>query len=195
MKKLLLLALISIQCIHAQESKKTPDSIAMRNKKNEFRIDLLSLAVQSKLNLSYERFLNDDFSIGVFGGYANSNKLNDDFDSGYRNNLPKYEINPFVRYNLSKSQTHFYFAEAFLSANGGDFKETVRKIDDNGNGYYINEKSQYFDLGIGGSLGYKMYLKEKFSIELLVGFGTNLFNRDKSPDTLSRVGLSFGYRF
>ncbi|RZJ31660.1 MAG: DUF3575 domain-containing protein [Flavobacterium sp.] len=191
-KMLLFVALFAFQFGHSQEGSDTP---AMLAGKNEVRVDLLTLALRTELNLTYEHFLNKDWSVGVFGGYADSQKLNDDFDSGYRNNVPKYEVNPFVRYNLSKSQTSFYFAEAFVSANGGDFKETVRLVDDSGNGYYVNEKSSYSDFGVGAALGYKLYIKEKFGIELLVGFGRNLFNTDKSPDTLSRVGLSLGYRF
>jgi hypothetical protein len=192
MKQLLFIALCSIQFANAQDSLSTGD---IMNRKNEIRTDLLSLALQTKFNLSYERFLNQDYSVGVFMGYASSNKIDEDFDSGYRNNSPKYEVNPFVRYNLSKSQTSFYFAEVFVSANGGDFKETVRRIDEVGNAYYVNEKSTYSDFGIGAGLGYKLYFKEQFAVEFEVGFGANLFNTDKSPDTLSRVGLSFGYRF
>lgn len=192
MKKFLFLAVFFVQFAGAQE---TADNDKMLDGRNEVRVDLLSLALKTQFNLTYERFLDEDWSVGVYGGYADSNKLSDDFDSGYRNNLPKYEVNPFVRYNLSKGQKSFYFAEVFISANGGDFKETVRKINGEGNGYYVNEKSTYSDFGVGGGLGYKLYIKEKFALELNVGFGANLFNTDKSPDMLSRVGLSFGYRF
>jgi hypothetical protein len=189
MKKLLILALLSVSLANAQDEEK------MLNGRSEVRVDLLSLALKSELNLTYEYFIDKDWSVGVFGGYMSSSKLDDDFESGNRNNLPKYEVNPFVRYNLSKSQKSFYFAEAFLSANGGDFKETVRRIDENGNGYYVNETSTYSDFGIGAGLGYKLYIKEKIGIELNFGFGSNLFNTDKSPDVISRVGLSVGYRF
>jgi hypothetical protein len=189
MKKLLFLALFSVAFASAQEEEKTLEG------RSEVRVDLLSLALKSEPNLTYEYFINKDWSIGVFGGYVTGSKLEDDFDSGNRNNLPKYEVNPFVRYNLSKSQKSFYFAEVFVSANGGDFKETIRRVDENGNGYYVNEKSTYSDFGVGGGLGYKLYIKEKIAIELNVGFGSNLFNTDKSPDVISRVGLSLGYRF
>ncbi|MBF6608605.1 MAG: DUF3575 domain-containing protein [Flavobacterium sp.] len=164
-------------------------------KNNEFRIDVLSIVAFSKLNVSYERFLNKDFSIGVTVGYSDSKKINDDFDSGYRSTLPKYEVLPFVRYNLSKGQQRFYFAEIFASANAGDFRETVRLTNETGNGYYTIQKDDYFDIALGGALGYKMYFNDKFAAEFLVGFGTNLLDRDKSPDVVSRVGLSVGYRF
>lgn len=194
MKKLLLIALFSTQIIAAQEATDSATA-AILNKKNEFRIDLLSLIGSSKLNVSYERFLNKDFSVGLSLGLISNEKTDDDFDRGYRNTLPRYEVVPYVRYNLSKSQLHYYFAEVFVSANGGDFKEIVRRTDDAGNGYYITEKTKYSDFGAGAGLGYKAYLKQKFPIEFMVGFGSNLFNRDKSPDVLPRVGLSIGYRF
>ncbi|HLF52813.1 DUF3575 domain-containing protein [Flavobacterium sp.] len=187
MKKFFFIALLSFQFMNAQ------DSTSIR--KNEVRFDVLSLIASSKFNISYERFLNDRFSAGLSTSYANSKKINDDFDEGYRNTMPKYEITPFVRYNLSKGISSFYFAEVFMSANGGDFKESVRLVDENNNGYYVNQKSDYFDLALGGGLGYKMYFKQKFAVEVLVGFGRNLINTDKSPDVLSRVGLNFGYRF
>ena len=75
-----------------------------------------------------------------------------------------------------------------------DYKETVRIVD-GANAYYENQKSTYFDLALGGGLGYKMYFKDKFAVEFLIGFGRNLIDTDKSPDVLSRVGLNFGYRF
>ena len=99
-----------------------------------------------------------------------------------------------MRYKLSEGVSRFYFAEVFASANGGDFREIVRKTD-NGVGYYEVEKSDYFDVAIGAGAGYKMYLKEQWAIELMVGFGVNTIETDKSPDVFSRVGVSVGYRF
>ena len=189
MKKFLLLLLLCGPLMNAQ------DTISgLSAKRNEVRVDLLSLVAFSKYNLSYERYTAGRFSLGLSLNYANSNKINDEFDEGDRDNLPKYEITPFVRYRLSASEARFYFAEIFVSANGGDFREIVRKTENN-IGYYTIEKSEYFDMAIGGGAGYKMYIKDQFAIELLVGFGVNTIDTDKSPDVFSRVGLSFGYRF
>lgn len=190
MKKLLFIALLCTQFANAQDS--TPAGLAGKN--NEVRVDLLSLVALSKYNLTFERYLGEDWSLGLSANYANSKKINDDFDEGNRDNAPKFEITPFVRYKLSKGLSRFYFAEVFVSANGGDFREIVRKTDNNV-GYYTIEKSDYFDVAVGAGAGYKMYIKEKFAIELLVGFGANTMDTEKSPDVFSRVGLSFGYRF
>jgi hypothetical protein len=192
MKKIIMLFLLASFAINAQETKLTDKPI---DKKNEFRIDVLSAIAYGKIGLSYERFLAHDFSVGINANFSNSSKIEDEFNDGFRNNLPKYEFNPYVRYALSKSKSRYYFAEIFASANGGDYKEIIRTTDSNGNGYYTIQQSKYSDVGLGGSLGYKMYIKEAWAIEFLVGFGSNLTNREKSPDVISRVGLNLGYRF
>ena len=189
MKKLFSLFFLMSLASQAQETS------PLDNKKNEFRVDLLSALVWQKASLSYERFFSGNFSTGFNVNFSDSNDLNDDFDNGYRNNVPKFEFNPYVRYQLSKGKKSFYFAEAFASYNSGDFKEIVRMTDGNGNGFYTTEKSTYSDFGLGGGLGYKMYLKDAFALEFLAGFGSNLTNRDKSPDVISRVGFNLGYRF
>lgn len=181
---LLLLPLLSV----AQES-------PLDAKKNEVRIGVLSVITSGKFGLSYERFLGGDFSVGLNANFSNSSRIREDFDTGSRNNLPRYEINPYVRYALSKSKKSYYFAEVFASANGGDYKSIVWLTDESGNDYYKVDVSEYTDFGLGGSLGYKMYLKEAWVIEFLAGFGANITDREKSPDVISRVGINAGYRF
>jgi hypothetical protein len=189
MKKLFSLLLLFSLLSHAQGGS------VIAGKKNEFRVDLLSALVSAKASLSYERFFAGDFSTGFNVNFSNSSKLNDDFDNGYRNNVPKFEINPYVRYALSKSKARYYFAEVFASYNGGDYKEIIRLVDENDIAYYTTQKTRYTDFALGGGLGYKMYFKDSIALEFLVGFGSNLTNKEKSPDVISRVGLNLGYRF
>lgn len=189
MKKFFCLFLLTSLASQAQEN------TVLTNKKNEFRVDILSAIVYTKASFSYERFFGKDFSTGFNVNFSNSKKLNEDFDNGYRNNVPKFEFNPYLRYALSKSKSRYYFAEVFGSYNGGDFKEIVRLDGENGIGYYTTQKSKYTDFGLGGSLGYKMYFHDSIALEFIVGFGSNLTNREKSPDVISRVGLNLGYRF
>jgi len=190
MKKWIFLALIAFQFSNAQES-----ASIIASKKNEVKFDVLSAIAFGKYHVSYERFLNKDFSVGISGGIQDSKNQKEDFDKGYDRSLPKYEINPFVRYALSKSAKNFYFVEAFLSANGGKYREIKRFDDSAANGYYATQEDNYTDLAIGGAIGYKLYMKEKFGLELIVGAGKNLFNTDKSPEVIPHVGLNFGYRF
>lgn len=191
MKKLFSLFLLFSLASQAQENNV---NTVLAGKKNEVRVDVLSAIVYQKASLSYERFFGD-WSTGFNVNFSNSNKLNDDFDNGYRNNVPKFEVNPYVRYALSKSKSRYYFAEVFGSYNGGDYKEIIRVGGMAMPDYYTTKKSTYTDFGLGGSLGYKMYFKDSIALEFIVGFGSNLTNRDKSPDVISRVGLNLGYRF
>lgn len=187
MKKIIITLLLATSLVNAQES-------SISYKKNEFRIDVLSAILSSKLSVSYERFLENDFSVGINMNYADSKKLTRDFEEGNTSNLGKYEINPYVRYALSKGKASYYFAEVFASYNSGDYKEIVRE-ENSGTAIYTTKISNYTDIGAGGSLGYKMYFNESIALELLVGFGYNFINTDKSPDKISRVGINLGYRF
>lgn len=191
MKKFIILLLLCSQWIQAQDT--IPKSV-ISSKKNEIRVDVLSLAT-ARYNLTYERFLGKNFSVGLSGRFSSNKKVKDDFNEGNINTYAKYEVIPFVRYNLSQGSRSFYFAEIFTDINGGDFREIVLLNDATNNSYYVIQKSKYSDLGIGAAVGYKYYIKDQFGIELLVGSGANLFNKDKSPDVLSRVGLGVSYRF
>lgn len=188
MKKFIIAAILFSGIVSAQES-------SLENKKNELRIDAVAAIVSKKISVSYERFLGKNFSTGVNVAFSNNDKVKQDFEEGHTNNNPKFEINPYVRYALSKSASNYYFAELFTSYNGGDFKEIIRINDQASNGYYTTKISNYSDFAIGGSVGYKMYFSEKIAAEVLVGYGYNLTNTDKSPDKISRVGINFGYRF
>ena len=188
MKKIIVALLLFSGIVNAQNES------AISDKKNEFRVDVLSAILSSKISVSYERFFANDFSVGLNVNYSDSNKLTKDFEEGNTNNLGKYEINPYVRYALSKGKTSYYFAEVFASYNGGDYKEIVRE-ENGGTAIYTTKISTYSDIAAGGSLGYKMYFNESIAVELLVGFGYNFLNTDKSPDKISRVGINLGYRF
>lgn len=191
-KKIVVLLLFLIQYSFAQQS---TEGSPLYNKKNEIRTDLLATAF-TRFNLTYERFISPRFSLGVTGIYANSKRLQDDFDEGNIDSFTQYEVIPFVRYNLSKGQRSFYFAEIFTDINGGEYREIKLLTNTTNNSYYYAiEKSRFTDLALGASVGYKYYIQDQFGIEFLVGFGENLFNADKSLDIMSRVGLSVGYRF
>lgn len=193
MKKSILLFIILLGVIVANAQETTPVSTIL-SRKNELRVDVVGLGL-SRVNLTYERFLNKKFSIGTAGVFSANKKNKDDFDQGNVNFFTKYEIIPFVRYNMSQGARSFYFAEIFTNINGGDFREILLLTDSANNHYYTIEKNSYVDLGIGAAVGYKYYIMDQFGIEFLVGLGSNLFNKDKSPDILSRVGLSVSYRF
>ncbi len=193
MKKLALLFLMAFQFGQAQDSLHVGDRL--KTHLNEVRFNIVPVITSSRVNLAYERFLNRRFSMGLYGSYADSKNANNDFDLGFTQNRPVYEVIPYFRVNLSKSIVRYYFIEVFGNVNGGDYRETVKVLDPAFNAYYEIQKSTYVDLALGASLGYKMYFNQKVAVQALVGAGFNTLNTDKSADIISRVGLSVGYRF
>jgi hypothetical protein len=134
-------------------------------KKNEFRIDVLQAIAYGKIGLSYERFFERNFSVGVNANFSNSHKIEADFNNGFRNNIPRYEFNPYLRYALSKSKSRFYFAEVFGSVNGGDFKEIV----------YSSSKNT--SVAVGG-----IGVNSSIPIFVSVGIGSTEFFENDSRD-------------
>ena len=161
----------------------------------EIRTNVLTTISQGNYNLSVEKKTAGNFSYGLSGSITQSASQTDKFETGNKSNLPVWDITPFVRYKLSKSIRSYYFAEAFSSLNHGQFKSLVRTTDTFSNAIYVIEKERYTDLALGGSLGYKLLVQSKWSLEFLVGFGANVFNTKQSPDVVSRVGLNVGYQF
>lgn len=189
MKKLLFIFLVLTQICYAQEAN------TFDLGKNEIKFDIVSLVALGKIHVSYERFLSDDFSVGVSGNFNESKSREEDFELGKNRTLEDYQIIPFVRYSLSKSQIRYYFIEVFVSANQGKYRELERLVDENNNGYYQAVVKNYSDFAIGAAVGHKFYIKEKLGVDIFVGMGKNLFSSGESPDIISRVGINLGYRF
>ncbi|WP_396150324.1 DUF3575 domain-containing protein [Flavobacterium sp.] len=189
MKKIIFIFLVFTQVLFAQENN------TFNLGKNEIKFDVVSLVALGKIHVSYERFISNDFSIGISGNFNQSKSREEDFESGKNRTLEEYQIIPFVRYSLSKSQIRYYFVEVFVSANQGKYRELERLLDQNNNGYYEAVQKDYADYAIGAALGHKFYIKEKLGVDIFVGMGKNLFSSGESPDIISRVGVNLGYRF
>lgn len=162
-------------------------------KKNEVKIDALNLISNGRLGITYERFLNSDFSVGVTGIFLNKSSKEDDFSTDDTRTLIDYQVIPYLRYAMSKSATNLYYIEGFVNINGGQYKELTTL--NNGVADYVTvTKNDYSDVALGGSVGYKLYFKESFVLDLTVGIGKNLF-QENSPSTVARMGINLGYRF
>lgn len=176
--------------LKAQEEKKSSFS-----GNNEIRFDVLSVFTTTKLQLTYERFFGKQFSTGVSFATLESEKNKKDFEKGFNRTKPDIEITPFLRYAFTKNETRFYFIEIFTSYNTGQYRELQRVVNNQNTAIYQSIIKDYSDIAIGGCIGYKMYFKEKISLDFHVGMGKNLFNQDKSPEIIPRVGANIGYRF
>ncbi|TXI68370.1 MAG: hypothetical protein E6Q46_01290 [Flavobacterium sp.] len=197
MKKIsyILVLLLSVGAFAQSNQTMTTDTIVspILAKKNEVKIDVLNGIAFGKLGISYERFLNKDFSVGITGMMFNKKSKTDDFLTDDTRTLIDYQVIPYVRYALSKSASSLYYLEGFVNINGGEYKELTTL--NNGTADYIMiTKKDYNDVALGGSVGYKLYFKESFVLDLTVGIGKNLF-QENSPSTVARLGINLGYRF
>lgn len=162
-------------------------------KKNEVKIDGLNLISNGRLGISYERFLNSNFSVGITGMFLNKSSKEDKFATDDTRTLIDYQVIPYVRYALSKSAVNLYYVEAFTSINGGQFKELVT-LNNGAADYVVTSVKDYNDVAIGAAVGYKFYIKESFVVDVTIGMGKNLLHPD-SPKNISRLGINLGYRF
>lgn len=197
MKKisLILLAFISLSSYAQSNENTSADTIVspILSKKNEIKVDVLNLAAFGKLGISYEYFIDKDFSVGITGMFFNKKSKTDDFLTDDTRTLIDYQLIEYMRYALSKSATNLYYIEGFVNVNGGEYKELTTR--NNGTAdYVLVTRNNYNDVAIGGAVGYKLYFKEGFVLDLTVGIGKNLF-QENSPSTVTRLGINLGYRF
>ena len=62
-------------------------------KKNEVKIDALNLISNGRLGISYERFLNTDFSVGITGMFLNKSSKKDNFNFQSTINILEVALN------------------------------------------------------------------------------------------------------
>jgi hypothetical protein len=160
----------------------------------EIRTNVLSAISQGGYNLSIEKKTSTAFSYGISFTKTWSPSQETKYENGNKSHLPEWDVTPFVRYKFTDSNRSYYFAEAFTAINQGKYKTIIRNSDAE-YAVYLVERGNYTDLAFGGSMGYHILIKNNWTAEFLVGFGSNVLQRTKSPDVVSRVGLSIGYQF
>ena len=165
-----------------------------QDKSSEIRLNAFSVIAFKQLDLTYEYIISDESSVGL--GVAL------DLDKNNRNGLfggnQKYVITPYYRYHLPEDIANGIFLEAFVAANGGENKKKATDMEDIGtlvadaDGYVFPEYND-FAFGLGG--GYKYISDGGFIAELFGGIGRNLSGVEAAPVILTRIGVSFGFRF
>lgn len=181
MKKILfLLVLLLTFSSYAQETLEPVE------KKNEVYLNAFNLITFKWLDVSYERVINEESSIGISALTTLDNE-----SYGY-DSYRKYSVTPYYRHFFSNSYAKGFFMEAFTMINGGDYEEYTYNYD---TGYeYEYTLSSYTDVAFGISVGGKFISKRGFIGEIHAGVGRNLFDTN-APEVVGRGGVSFGYRF
>ncbi|MDO9593974.1 MAG: DUF3575 domain-containing protein [Lutibacter sp.] len=153
-------------------------------KRNELKINMSNLIGFKWFDVSYERLLNEESSIGV-GTLFSLDKESEGLDE-YRT----FSITPYYRQFFSSKYAEGFFVEAFTMLHSG--KNYEYNYDSYAN-QYTNE-SKYTDLAVGISVGGKWVTKRGFVAEVYAGIGRDLLNQS-DIEVVGRGGVSIGYRF
>ena len=153
--------------------------------RDELKINAFNLIAFTYMDLSYERLLHEEASLGVsvLFNIGNDNELLDYFRD--------FSITPYYRQYFSKQYAEGFFVEGFGMLNSGE--DYYNSFDDQGN--ETNSGETYTDFALGISVGGKFVTKRGFIAEIYTGLGRNLLGDDTAPEIVSRGGISLGYRF
>jgi hypothetical protein len=160
--------------------------------KTEIRIDVPILIAQSRVGLSYERFINKHLSGGLnIVLLKNRHFAQDNYYAYKYQNI--YQINPYARFFFHQRKKKVFFAETFLTYHAGTTLE-VERLNDGQYAYYAYQKNPISGWGGGVALGGKYYIKDNIVIELLLGAGSSRLENDNTI-AINRSGIHVGYRF
>lgn len=153
--------------------------------KDELKINAFNLITFTYLDVSYERLLNEESSMGV------SVLFNIGEDNEILDYFRNFSITPYYRQYFSKQYAEGFFVEGFGMLNAGE--DYYYSFDDQGNESKSGET--YTDFALGISVGGKFVTKRGFIAEIYTGLGRNLLGDETAPEIVSRGGISLGYRF
>lgn len=152
---------------------------------DEFKINAFNLIAFTYVDLSYERLLNEESSLGV-GVLFNVGEDNEVLDY-----FRTFSITPYYRQYFSKQYAEGFFVEGFGMLNSGE--DYYYTFDNQGTESRTEENYTGFALGI--SVGGKFVTQRGFIAEVYTGLGRNLLGSDFAPEIVGRGGISLGYRF
>jgi hypothetical protein len=155
-------------------------SASFAQAQQEIKLDIFDALALKTIQISYERYLDEQSSVGI-SGMLNFEKNSADF----RYN-EKRAITPFFRHYFTTDSQWNFFGEAFFSFNFGEEEIGVS------GGPSIYE--DYTDGALGIAVGTKYISEKGFTIDIYGGVGRNLFS-DNSPIIVPRVGVNLGWRF
>ena len=146
----------------------------------EIKLDISDALVLKTVEVSYERYVNEQTSIGV-SALINFEKNTADFKYN-----EKRAITPFFRHYFTTENNWNFFGEGFFSLNFGE-----KEIEMIGG---PNTFEDYTDGALGIGVGTKYVSEGGFTVDIHAGAGRNLFN-ENSPIIMPRVGVNLGWRF
>ena len=145
----------------------------------EIKIDIFDALALKTIEVSYEKYLDEQSSVGI-SGLINFEKNSADFKYN-----EKRSITPFFRHYFTTDSQWNFFGEAFFSLNFGEKEHLML----GGPTTY----EDYTDGALGVAVGTKYTTEKGMTIGIYGGAGRNLFS-DNAPVVVPRVGVNIGWR-
>ena len=190
MKKLFVLSLLTfgILSTYAQEKEIFQDQAP----KNEFRVNALNLLLFKSLDVTYERALNEESSVGINTMF--SLQGNDRFfDGDYIYYYEGFTLTPYYRLYFGKKTNAGFFAEAFMIYSSGKNDIYYYDYDTNTDYDYVFKSFQEF--GVGFSIGTKLIAKRNIIANIHAGVARNFLDSKYGNGAAPRLSISFGWRY
>lgn len=147
---------------------------------NEVKLNLGTTIFGSFPEISYERILKTDISVGVSAGVS----LEPD-------NYPvQFAVMPYSRWFFGGSSENLqkYGAGFFIELNGAVLSQEIEHFDESSQNYTYEDE---LGAGLGLALGWKYLTKNNWVGELYFGGGRDFVNDGAYP----RMGITIGKRF
>ncbi|MGB1448757.1 MAG: hypothetical protein ACPG8F_02865 [Flavobacteriaceae bacterium] len=156
----------------------------------EWKLNAFNLLVFQALDVSYEKYIDEESSYGFTGLVSLAG------ESRFDDNAPFYyetaAFSSFYRIYFGRGVNHGFFIEAFGALSFGKY--------DSYQDYYYEDVSfndpyaTFTEVGLGFSVGGKFITKEKYTLSVFGGAARNFISKD-GPGAMPRVGITIGKRF
>lgn len=180
---LFLVVLFSLSVYPQQPGKVTLEwgSKKEQVKLNEVKLNLATTIFGSYPEISYERILDSDISVGASAGVG----LGDDY-------FLNFALIPYFRWFFGGSHETLqkYGAGFYLEANGAIFSYEYNDYDYYGGAFY-SDTAVETGVGLGLAIGWKYLTKNNWVGDFYLGAGRDFANDGAYP----RFGISIGKRF
>jgi hypothetical protein len=182
-KSLLVLFVFSFFYAYAQEI-----DIEERLAKHEIHFNVLMPIAAKSFEVSYERILNEDTSVGISGFVGNHEYLD-----------LQYMVSPYFRKYFSKSYASGFFMDVFLGVNQSKY-EKWGYYNDTGDWVENYGEKYVTDAAFGVGAGAKFLTSDHFVGMIYGGIARNLFANIPeeyyySSEIVGKGGIYIGYRF
>ena len=148
-----------------------------QSQKNEIKLNLLNSIIGAP-EITYERLLQNNQSIGISAAVSLDSKENLSFNYGFA---------PYYRIYFGKKDNAGFFVEANTSVTSYHY-----------NNYYynnqINDWKSETNFGFGAAIGFKLMTKNNLIGEVFGGLGRR-FGSNYTDDAFPRIGITIGKRF